>query len=69
MLYVIFNVVLQDFEPEKKRIVCRCLRFVAHIYCSTLVFYSSKDPTLVKRVKDILNHCGFGSQVGYVKPN
>lgn len=56
--------IFQDFEPEKKRIVCRCLRFVAHIYCSTLVFYSSKDPTLVKRVKDILNHYGFGSQIG-----
>uniref|UniRef100_A0A1B6D0W5 Cytoplasmic dynein 2 light intermediate chain 1 n=1 Tax=Clastoptera arizonana TaxID=38151 RepID=A0A1B6D0W5_9HEMI len=49
------------FEPEKKRVVCRCLRFVAHRLCATLAFYSSKDASLVKRLRDLLSHHAFGT--------
>uniref|UniRef100_A0A1B6E536 Cytoplasmic dynein 2 light intermediate chain 1 n=1 Tax=Clastoptera arizonana TaxID=38151 RepID=A0A1B6E536_9HEMI len=51
----------QIFEPEKKRVVCRCLRFVAHRLCATLAFYSSKDASLVKRLRDLLSHHAFGT--------
>ncbi|XP_054276371.1 cytoplasmic dynein 2 light intermediate chain 1 [Macrosteles quadrilineatus] len=51
----------QEKEPERKKIVCRCLRYISHILCATLVFYSSKDAALAKRVKDALNHLGFGA--------
>ncbi|XP_075225368.1 cytoplasmic dynein 2 light intermediate chain 1-like isoform X2 [Lycorma delicatula] len=51
----------QDFEPEKKRIVCRCLRYIAHTSCATLVFYSSKDAALVKRTRELLSHYAFGT--------
>ncbi|RZF39554.1 hypothetical protein LSTR_LSTR001075 [Laodelphax striatellus] len=51
----------QDYEPEKKKIVCRCLRYVAHFYNATLFFYSAKDSGLVKKSREILNHYGFGT--------
>jgi len=52
---------LQDFDSEKKKVVCRCLRYVAHTLGATLQFYSLKDSGLVKKAKDLLNHHGFGA--------
>ena len=40
----------KDFEPEKKKLICRTLRFIAHLHGATLQFYSAKDPGLVKKV-------------------
>ncbi|KAG8306680.1 Cytoplasmic dynein 2 light intermediate chain 1 [Homalodisca vitripennis] len=51
--------IFQEYEPEKRKIVCRCLRYISHVLCATLLFYSSKDAALVKRVKDVLNHHAF----------
>uniref|UniRef100_A0A1B6LND6 Cytoplasmic dynein 2 light intermediate chain 1 n=2 Tax=Graphocephala atropunctata TaxID=36148 RepID=A0A1B6LND6_9HEMI len=53
--------IFQEYEPEKRKIACRCLRYISHILCATLVFYSSKDAALVKRAKDVLNHHAFES--------
>ncbi|XP_063227498.1 cytoplasmic dynein 2 light intermediate chain 1 [Bacillus rossius redtenbacheri] len=53
--------VFQDFDSEKKKIVCRCLRYVAHTLGASLQFYSVKDAGLVKKAKDLLSHHGFGS--------
>ncbi|XP_033610967.1 cytoplasmic dynein 2 light intermediate chain 1 isoform X3 [Cryptotermes secundus] len=52
--------IFQDFDSEKKKVVCRCLRYVAHTLGATLQFYSLKDSGLVKKAKDLLNHHGFG---------
>jgi dynein light intermediate chain 2 len=54
-------ILLQDFDSEKKKVVCRCLRYVAHTLGATLQFYSLKDSGLVKKAKDLLNHHGFGA--------
>ena len=43
----------QNFEPEKKKIICRSLRFLAHYHGATLQFYSAKDSGLVKKVRII----------------
>jgi dynein light intermediate chain 2 len=53
--------IFQDFDSEKKKVVCRCLRYVAHTLGATLQFYSLKDSGLVKKAKDLLNHHGFGA--------
>ncbi|KAJ8866916.1 hypothetical protein PR048_032778 [Dryococelus australis] len=53
--------IFQDFDSEKKKIICRCLRYVAHTLGATLQFYSLKDAGLVKKAKDLLSHHGFGS--------
>ncbi|XP_069686757.1 cytoplasmic dynein 2 light intermediate chain 1 [Periplaneta americana] len=52
--------VFQDFDSEKKKVVCRCLRYVAHTLGATLQFYSLKDSGLVKKAKDLLSHHAFG---------
>ncbi len=41
----------QDFEPEKKKLTCRVLRYLAHQHAASLLFYSAKDTGLLKRVK------------------
>nr|CAD7425879.1 unnamed protein product [Timema monikensis] len=53
--------IFQDFDPEKKKVMCRCLRYVAHTLGATLQFYSVKDTGLVKKAKDLLSHHGFGT--------
>lgn len=56
----------QDFEPEKKKIICRSLRYVAHTLGASLQFYSLYDIALVKKTKDMLRHLAFGSAPVYV---
>ena len=34
--------IFQDMEPEKKKIVCKALRFFSHFYGATLQFYRYK---------------------------
>jgi len=53
--------VFQDFEPEKKKLICRTLRYVAHLHGATLQFYSAKDPGLVKKARDLLSHFAFST--------
>ena len=40
----------QNFDPEKKKVICRTLRFIAHSHGATLQFYSTMDTGLVKKV-------------------
>lgn len=53
----------ENFDPEKKKIICRTLRQISHSLGASLVFYSAKDPTLVKRLKDVFNYYGFGGSL------
>lgn len=50
----------QNLDPEEKKLICRSLRLVAHSLAASVYYYSDKDPSLVKKLKDILNHYGFG---------
>ena len=40
----------QNFDPEKKKLICRTLRYIAHSHGATLQFYSTMDTGLVKKV-------------------
>ena len=40
----------QNFDPEKKKVICRTLRYIAHSHGATLQFYSTMDTGLVKKV-------------------
>ena len=53
--------VFQNFDPEKKKIICRALRFIAHSHGATLQFYSALDTGLVKKARDLLSHYAFDS--------
>lgn len=49
----------QEFEPEKKRVICQFLRYLAHANYGFLFFYSNKHNNLVKGAKGIMNNYAF----------
>ena len=49
----------QNFDPEKKKIICRTLRYIAHLNGATLQFYSAMDTGLVKKARDLLSFHAF----------
>ena len=51
--------VFQNFDPEKKKIICRTLRYIAHSHGASLQFYSAMDTGLVKKARDLLSHFAF----------
>ena len=54
----------QDLDPEKKKTVCRAVRFFAHYHGATLQFYSARDAGLVKKARDLLSHHAFSAEPG-----
>ncbi|CAG0901462.1 unnamed protein product [Darwinula stevensoni] len=53
--------IFQNFDPEEKKVMCRCLRNVAHSLGASLQFYSCKDTVLLKRARDLLSHYAFNT--------
>ena len=53
-----YDVFAEKFEPEKKKIVCRTLRNLAHLWGATLQF-TSKDGMLLRKAKDSLTSLAF----------
>lgn len=53
--------VFRDMEPEKKKLVARFLRFIAHTHGASLVFVSNKDDLSNAKARRLLNHHAFRS--------
>ncbi|KAK7105021.1 cytoplasmic dynein 2 light intermediate chain 1-like isoform X2 [Littorina saxatilis] len=51
----------QDFDSEKRKVICKTLRFVAHIHGATLQFFSTKQEQLVGRMRALVSHYLFGT--------
>lgn len=51
----------ENLDPEVKKHVVRFLRSVNHTLGASLVFYSTKVPSLSKTVRDVMNNLSFGS--------
>ena len=49
----------QNFDPEKKKLICRTLRYLAHSHGASLQFYTAQDTGLVKKARDLLSHQAF----------
>ncbi|XP_043551571.1 cytoplasmic dynein 2 light intermediate chain 1 isoform X3 [Chiloscyllium plagiosum] len=66
--------IFQDFESEKRKVICKTLRFVAHYYGASLLFFSNKMESTISKMRTILNHLAFGTDrskavsVEYNKP-
>ncbi|XP_018058643.1 PREDICTED: cytoplasmic dynein 2 light intermediate chain 1 [Atta colombica] len=64
----------KEFDSSKKEFIGKILRAIAHNLDASLYYYSSKDKFLVRRLKDLLSHYGFGSSfmedkcIDYEKP-
>ncbi|XP_026752227.2 cytoplasmic dynein 2 light intermediate chain 1 [Galleria mellonella] len=50
----------KNYDSDIKKFICTTLRSVALIYNAHLLFYSSKEPQLVKRAKELFHNIGFG---------
>ncbi|XP_064484627.1 cytoplasmic dynein 2 light intermediate chain 1-like [Ornithodoros turicata] len=55
--------IFQDVDPEKKKVVCRFLRNVAHVNCASLQFVNLKSESSVSKLKATLSHLGFRSSL------
>ncbi|XP_064622872.1 cytoplasmic dynein 2 light intermediate chain 1-like [Lineus longissimus] len=53
--------IFQDFDPEKRKVVCKTLRFVAHTYGATLQFFSTKQENLMNKSRVIISNLVFGT--------
>ncbi|XP_069464562.1 cytoplasmic dynein 2 light intermediate chain 1 [Ambystoma mexicanum] len=51
--------IFQDFDSEKRKIICKTLRFVSHYYGASLMFTSKSEPHMVK-TRALINHLAFG---------
>lgn len=56
-------------DSEIKKFVCTTIRSVALLQNAHLLSYSSKEPQLVKRFKDLFHGIGFGNGVVFKDKN
>ncbi|XP_072121069.1 cytoplasmic dynein 2 light intermediate chain 1 isoform X3 [Mobula birostris] len=63
-----------NFESEKRKVICKTLRFVAHYYGASLLFFSNKSESTISKMRTVLNNLAFGTDrsktisVEYNKP-
>ncbi|XP_076324390.1 cytoplasmic dynein 2 light intermediate chain 1 isoform X2 [Tachypleus tridentatus] len=53
--------IFQDLDPEKKKVICRCLRYVAHTNGAALQFVSTKVENLITKARVVISHMVFGT--------
>lgn len=56
-------------DSEIKKFICSTIRSVALLQKAHVLFYSSKEPQLVKRVKDLFHGIGFGNGLMFKEKN
>lgn len=56
--------VFQDFDSEKRKVICKTLRFIAHTNGATLQFCGLKQEQLVMRMRGLISHHLFGTTMG-----
>lgn len=53
--------IFQDFDPEKKKIISKTLRFIAHVHAANLLFISNRSENLVNKGRVAISNMVFGS--------
>ncbi|KAJ8248318.1 hypothetical protein GJAV_G00240720 [Gymnothorax javanicus] len=56
--------VFQDFDSEKRKAICKTLRFLAHYHGASLIFSSCKSEGLMSKARAFVNHLAFGTDRG-----
>ncbi|KAG1950834.1 cytoplasmic dynein 2 light intermediate chain 1 [Pimephales promelas] len=54
--------IFQDFDSEKRKVICKTLRFVAHFYGASLIFTSSKSEASMSKSRSFVNQLAFGTE-------
>ncbi|KAL5036476.1 hypothetical protein BDV3_005158 [Batrachochytrium dendrobatidis] len=52
---------MQSMESEMRKMLCKMLRYMAHINGASLIFVSQKDDTLASRSRHMMSYHGFKS--------
>lgn len=58
---------LQTEEFEKRKLLCKCLRYVAHSKLANLLFLSAKSESLVAKARSSISSLVFGTSARYEK--
>ncbi|CAG9135282.1 unnamed protein product [Plutella xylostella] len=53
--------IFKNYDMEIKKVICNSLRSVAVLLKGNLIFFSSKEQPLVRRVKEVFHGIGFGN--------
>ncbi|XP_070576564.1 cytoplasmic dynein 2 light intermediate chain 1-like [Ptychodera flava] len=56
--------IFQDFDSEKRKVIGRTLRFIAHSHGASLLFCSMKTESLVIKTRQLISHLVFGTAAG-----
>ncbi|XP_054455751.1 cytoplasmic dynein 2 light intermediate chain 1 [Anoplopoma fimbria] len=56
--------IFQEFDSDKRKVVCKTLRFVAHYYAASLIFTSIKLESLMSKTKNFFSNLAFGLDRG-----
>ncbi|MBN3298481.1 DC2L1 protein, partial [Amia calva] len=56
--------IFQDFDSEKRKVICKTLRFVSHYYGASLIFTSWKSESLMSKTRSSVNHLAFRTERG-----
>ncbi|XP_026212675.1 cytoplasmic dynein 2 light intermediate chain 1 [Anabas testudineus] len=56
--------IFQEFDSDKKKVVSKTLRFIAHYYAASLLFTSIKSESLMSKTKSFFSHLAFGLDKG-----
>ncbi|XP_067371627.1 cytoplasmic dynein 2 light intermediate chain 1 isoform X2 [Channa argus] len=54
----------QEFDSDKKKVVSKTLRFIAHYYAASLIFTSVKSESLMSKTSHFFSHLAFGLDRG-----
>ncbi|XP_074531904.1 cytoplasmic dynein 2 light intermediate chain 1 [Halichoeres trimaculatus] len=54
----------QEFDSDKRKVVNKTLRFIAHYYAASLIFTSIKSDSLMSKTKSFFSHLAFGLDRG-----
>ncbi|XP_021183564.3 cytoplasmic dynein 2 light intermediate chain 1 [Helicoverpa armigera] len=61
--------IFKNYDSEVKKVVCTTLRSFALLNHAHLLFYSSKEPQLLRRAKDMLFNIAFGNGIPIKEKN
>ncbi|XP_049868131.1 cytoplasmic dynein 2 light intermediate chain 1 [Pectinophora gossypiella] len=59
----------KNYDSEIKKFICTTIRSVALLHDAHLLFYSSKEPQLARRAKELFYGIGFGNGVLFKERN
>ncbi|XP_051936621.1 cytoplasmic dynein 2 light intermediate chain 1 isoform X1 [Hippocampus zosterae] len=54
----------QELASDKRKVVCKTLRFVAHYHAASLIFSSIKSESLMSKTKSFFSHLAFNVDTG-----